>query len=362
MSFNSIMTKKWRPAVAGLALVLATASASYATVDRTNIEVADRAVQIARQARDRVEMSSRGVKASSDALFKGFAERTAELQKLLDTRINLEKAGLLEKGDPMGDARRGHINGKILLEVGKLKDICDSRIDELLRSLDNFDQAVADSLVDSQATRSINSNYETALGQYVIQEKSRFELAAQSASEALEQYRDNTDPEQRKRLLKQYQRAKKRLMQIEQRRRIYEARIKVAAMNQKVSGIIREKIRTDGSEISSKFRGVMTDLYNCFAKIIPVAESGGTGSPEVLANLGFGNIENFSDTLDVVGDATGKLNTVLECMFDDVLNGLGEIQVMDDSAMGGKTLSVEEEMEFLRKQRETWQKHGPAEG
>jgi len=345
----------WRNIILGLVMVIAAASISYASVPSVEIGAADRAVEIARQARDRVEISSKGVKASSDVLFKEFAERTAELQKLLDTRVNLENAGLLAKDDPMGDARRAHINGKILVEVGALKKVCDKNLDGLLRSLENFDKAVADSLVDSQATRSINSNYEVALDQYINQEKTRFEDAVEAAQEALDNYRDNTDASQHKRLLKQYERAKKRMLQIEQRRKIYNARIKVAAMNQEISGLIREKIRTDGNDVSSRFRAVMTDLYNCFAKIIPVAESGGTGSPEVLANLGFNNIEGFRNTLDIVDDATAKLSKVLDEMVNDVLTGLGEIKVIDEQGFSSEVMSVEEEMEFLRLQRQNWE-------
>jgi tetratricopeptide (TPR) repeat protein len=336
------ITKRWQAIGAGLALVLVTATAGYGSVPSVDIGDADRAVEIARQARDRVEISSKGVKASSDVLFKEFAERTAELQKLLDTRMNLENAGLLTKGYPMGDARRANINGKILVEVGKLKEVCDKSLDGLLRS------------VDSQATRSINSNYEIALDQYISQEKKRFERAAEAAQEALDSYRDNRDTNEQKRLLKQYERAKKRLRQIEQRRRIYEARIKVATMNQEVSGLIREKIRADGNDVSSRFRTVMTDLYNTFAKIIPVAESGGTGSPEVLANLGFNNIEGFKNTLDIVDGATAKLSKVLDEMVNDVMSGLGEIKVIDGQSFSAEVLSVEEEMEFLRKQRQSW--------
>ena len=66
----------------------------------------DRAVEIAKQARDRVERNGKRLKASAHTLFKEFAERTVELQKLIDTRQRLDKAGFLAKGDPEGDARR----------------------------------------------------------------------------------------------------------------------------------------------------------------------------------------------------------------------------------------------------------------
>jgi hypothetical protein len=131
----------------------------------TGTEDADRAVEIAKRSRDRVERNSNNLKASSQAVFTEFAERTATLQKLMDTRNALEAAGFLTKGDPEGDARRAHINGRILTEVGELKKVCDKNLDSLLFSLESFDAAVADSLVDTQATRSINSNYELTLDQ-----------------------------------------------------------------------------------------------------------------------------------------------------------------------------------------------------
>ncbi len=135
---------------------------------------ADRAVEIARNSRDRVERNGKTLKATSQAVFKEFADRTVALQKLIDTRKELADAGFLTKGDPAGDARRAHINAKILTEVGELKKVCDQNLDNLLYALDTFDMAVADSLVDSQATRSINSNYGLALDQYLKHEKARF--------------------------------------------------------------------------------------------------------------------------------------------------------------------------------------------
>ena len=314
----------------------------------------DRAVEIAKQARDRVERNGKSLKASSHMLFKEFAERTVELQKLIDTRQRLDKAGFLAKNDPEGDARRAHINAKILVEVGELKKITDTRLTGLLNSLQNFDDAVTSSLVDCQTTRSINSNYELTLAQYLKQERTHYEQASEDAQAALNRYQDADDPKQKARFLKRYNRAKKRLMRVGQRRRLYQARIKVAKMNQKISGLIREKIRADGNDISSKFRQLMADLYNTYSKIIPIAEVGGTGTPEILANLGFNNVEQLRETLDIVDGAIGKLGGVLDDMVNDVLAGLGEIKVVKDSTIATDSFSIEEEMEFLNKQREEW--------
>ncbi len=315
----------------------------------------DRAVRIARKSRNLVERSGNDVKKSSQALFKEFAERTAALQELLDIRRQLEEAGLLDKDDPAGQARRAHINGKILTEVGKLKGSCDRNLGELLRALDRFDAAVAASLVSSQATRSINTNYELALNQYLKDERARFQEASEQAQKALEAYQEAESPKEKKRLLMRYNRIKRRLLQVEQRRRLYEARIKVAAMNQKFAELVREKIRAEGGDISSEFRDLLANLYNVFAKITPVAEVGGTGTPELMYNLGFPNVEELRKTLAVVSDATDKLGGVLDDMVNDVMAGLGEIKVVKTPGLSSESLSVEEEMEFLRQARVHWQ-------
>ncbi len=320
----------------------------------THEQTPDRAVQIAKKSRSRVEQSGNDVKISSQALFQEFADRTVALQELLDTRKQLESAGLLDKDEPEGAARRAHLNGKVLMEVGELKKACDQNLGDLLRALDRFDAAVATSLVDSQATRSINTNYELALSRYMKAEKSRFEEASGVAQKALEAYQEAENDKDKKRLLQKYNRIKRRLMQVEQRRRLYEARVKVAAMNQQFSGLVREKIRAEGSDISTQFRDLLANLYNVFAKITPVAEVGGTGTPELMANLGFPNVEELRNTLAVVSDATDKLGGVLDEMVNDVMAGLGEIRVVNTSGINGETLSVAEEMDFLRQARLNW--------
>jgi tetratricopeptide (TPR) repeat protein len=340
--------------IAGMTpLFIVTAHLTFAAT-YPSINSADRAVEIAKRSRDRVERHSEGLKSSSHAMFKEFAERTVSLQKLIDTRQQLEKAGFLKKKDPEGDARRAHINGKILTEVGALKKVCDDHLQDLLLALDTFDEAMAQSLVDSQATRSINSSYEIALEQYRQKEKIRFEQAAEDARKALDVYQDAADEQLKARNFDRYRRAKKRLLQIDQRRKLFETRIKTARMNQEISRLLRAKIRKEGAHMPSKFRGVMSDLYTIFAKVTPVVEMGGTGSPEIYANMGFPNLEELHDTLDIVDSSVDKLGEVLDDMVNDVLIGLGQIKVVEDKAAVGETLSVEEEMEFLRRQRQSW--------
>lgn len=339
-------------AIAAFLFTLMTVSVSAAP--NPAVESSDRAVEIAKQSRDRVERNGKNLKASSHKVFKEFAVRTVALQKLINTRRELEKAGFLKKGNPDGDARRAHINAKILSEVGELKKVCDKHLESLLFALDTFDEAVAESLVDSQATRSINSNYELALNQYLKQEKSRFLQAQQDAETTLKAYQKERDERQKKRLKSKYIRAKRRLLQINERRKLYAARIKAASANQKITGLVREKIRTEGNDITSRFRQVLANLYNTFAKIVPIAEVGGTGTPSILGSLGFSNLEAVRDTLVVVDDAVDKLGKVLDDMVNDVMAGLGEIKVVKGSGLVGESISIEEEMEFLRKQREAW--------
>ncbi len=314
----------------------------------------DRAVEIARQSRDRIEQNGKDLKASSNMLFTDFAKEINDLQKLVDTRKQLTDAGLLKKGDPAGDARRAHLNGRILTEVGELKQSCDTHLPGLLKALERFDQAVAESLVDSQATRSINSNYELAINEYLKVEKDRFTQAADDAEKVIAEFRKATDDREKKRLLKKYKRAKKRLKTIENRRKLYEARMKVVTVNQQLSTVIRQKIREDGHDIPARFRELMAGLYNTFAKITPVAEVGGTGEPAILANMGFSNVNQMQETLAIVDGALGKLDTVLDGMVDEVLGGLSEIQVMSDRKLTTGSFSASEEMEFLRKQRQNW--------
>jgi DNA polymerase III delta prime subunit len=317
---------------------------------------ADRAVEIAKRSRDRIENSGKVLKESSETLFFEFARRTGELQKLLDTRQQLENAGMLSKDDALGRARLAHINAGIIAEVGKLKQVCDTNLDDLLTALELFDRAIADAVVDTQSTRSINSNYELILNQFKNSEQHRFLEAAQTAEDLLEQIRETSDPVMKQRLESKYNRLKMRLNQIRQRRMIYESRLKVAAMNQRVSDKIREKIRQEGGVVPSKFRSVMAGLYTTFAKVVPVAETGGTGFAGALEDLGFETVAELSDTLDIVSASTGKLDQVLDRMVNDVISDLDGIQVMDDQSIRGGAISFEDEMEFISRERAAWTK------
>ena len=320
----------------------------------TGGESADRAVEIAKRSRDKVERSGKLLQTSSHDMFKAFAESTVEFQKLLDARQQLEEAGFLDKNDPDGQVRRAHINARILTEVGNLKGVCDKNLDKLLFALDSFDRAVADSVVDTQATRSINSNYELSLEKYLKQEREGFNQAAKNAEDALQAFENATDPAEKRQLQMKYGRIKKQLVQIDQRRKLYESRMKVAEMNQKITGMIRDKIRRDGTDIPEQFRTVMTSLYTMFSKIVPVAEAGVLEGPDALVSMGFANLSQMRDILGTVSQSTDKLNQVIDGMVNEMIGSLDGIQMLDDTAMTGGIMSAEDELAFIQQQREQW--------
>ena len=320
----------------------------------TYVNAADRAVEIAKNSRDRIETSGSVLKQSSQKMFSEFAVRTGELQKFLDTRDRLEKAGMLSKDDPLGKSRRANINARIILEVGKLKDVCDQNIDPLLLSLESFDRAIAESIVDTQATRSISDNHELSIKNYKRAELERFNQAAETAVELLDQIRSTQDPVIKKRLQDKYNRVRERIGQIKQRRVLYESRLKIAAMNQMLSDKIREKIREHGDEIPKKFINVISNLNNAFYKIVPIAETGGTGFADSLAGFGFSNLKKLSETLDIVAASTEKLDGVLNDMVNDVLEGLDGIKSVDDDHVTTGAISYEKEMEFIGKEKAAW--------
>lgn len=332
-----------------LAVLVLTAAQA---VDAGFASAADRAVEIARRSRDRIESSGTLLKESSRKMFSEFAVRTGSLQKLLDTRARLEKAGMLDKKDPLGRARKANIDARIILEVGALKDVCDKNLDPLLSSLESFDRSVAESIVDTQATRSISDNHELSLKTYKSSESERFARAAAAAEDLLDRIQNTDDTNLKERLLAKYHRVKNRIRAINQRRVLYETRLKIAAMNQVLSDRTRANIRKHGAAIPQKIVDVMSDLNNIFLKLVPVAEAGGTGFADTMSSIGFTELKQLSETLDIVSDSTKKLNRVIDGMVKEVLKGFDGIQQVDDETVSnGGACSHEKEMEFIRKER-----------
>lgn len=310
----------------------------------------DRAMEIAKKAKNNVEFSGNELKSTSDKVFKAFAEKTAELQKLMDTRKNLEEAGLLDPNDDLGKARTRNLNAKILGKVAELKEIADSNLSSVLFALDRFDGTVAEAISDSQATRSINSNYELNVNNYLKKEKEIFAEALESA----EKYLKECDNGRNKIACERYSRSKQRLERINQRKKLYKARMLVVANNQKFAELVRDQIKKKGPMVSSRLRLLLAKLYITFSKISPIAPVVGKDSSTVFESAGFANMEKFLDTVVVVDDSLDKLNIELDAMVDGVLEGFGNIAKVEGKFVTQDQFSTEEELSYLNKMKQEW--------
>jgi len=311
----------------------------------------DRAVQIAKKARDDVEYSGKNLKYASDKVFKAFAEKTSELQKLMDTQKHLEQAGLLDSNDKLGIARKRNINAKIMECIGELKQICDENLDELLSALDRFDRTIVNSISDSQATRSINTNYELSLDKYLKKAKNRFEIAMKNARNYLRQ----CDNGKNKRACENYKRAKIRIQRINERRKLYETRMMVVTNNQKLSNAIRKQIKNKGFVISSKLRGLISKLYITFSKVSPMTVSMGNNPEASFGSIKIGSLDEFSHTLEIVDNSLSKLNNYMNKMVNDVVGGLSNISEVSGD-YSPQQFSTEEELQYLQNMRKQWAK------
>jgi len=307
----------------------------------------DPAVQIAKQAKNNVEHSGKHLQYTSDKVFKAFALKTNELQQLLDTRRNLEQTGLLDTSDPLGQARKRHINAKIVENIAELKTICDGNLDQLMQALDQFDQTVVQSIAQSQATRSINTNYELNLKQYMRKAKKRFDAAMKDATTYLQQ----CEQDKNNIACENYKRARFRIERILERKKLYETRMAVVSNNQVLSDSIRKQIKDKGFVISSRLRQLIAKLYVTFSKVTPVTIGYGEHN---FSNMQFGQLDNFSQALEIVDNSVTKLNKVLDSMVNDVVGGLGKITEIDGKFVHGANLSTENELLRLQKYRSEW--------
>lgn len=335
-----------------IALVCIVLTAFLCVIDGNTYSFAavDRAMEIAKKAKNNVEFSGNELKSVSDKVFKAFAEKTAELQKLMDTRKNLEEAGLLDSDDELGKARTRNLNAKILGKVAELKEIADSHLSSLLFALERFDQTVAEAISDSQATRSINSNYELNANNYLKKEKEIFAEAFENA----EQYLKECDNGRNQAACERYHRSKQRLERIKQRKKLYEARMLVVSNNQKFAELVRDQIKKKGPMVSSKLRKLLSNLYITFSKISPITPVVGKDSSAVFESAGFANMEKFLDTLGVVDDSLDKLNTELDTMVDGILEGFGNIAKVEGKFVTKEQFSTEEELSYLNKMKQEW--------
>ena len=319
------------------------------------VNTADRAVEISQNAKNQVERSGMRLKKAADVLFKEFAQRTAELQKLINTRKELKAAGLLDKDDPQGRLRLSHLNAKILSQVAELKKAADHNLMPMLDSLEAFDSVAAKSLADTQATRTINNNYELLLANYLDGEKVRFDHAAREAEEALECTQNAETDQEKKRCQQHYLRSKTRIEKVMTRKKVFESRLRIAEINQKVASKIQERIKEEGGSISSKFREVLTKLYLAFGQIVPVAVMGGTDPGSAWGNAEFKSLTEMSSVLDTVDDSLAKLSMVIGEMVGDVTKDLDNVQVVAGNEVSGGSISFEDEMDYLRTAKESFE-------
>ena len=314
------------------------------------LQSSDKAIRIIKQSHDRMERSSQNLMASTKPLFQEFAERSVELSKLIDARKQLDEAGLLVKGDPDGDARRIHIDARILTETGELKKFCDSHLAGILNSIANYDRAVVNSVVDSQATRSLIGNRELAMEQYIAKRSRAYAEAIQEASATLEALQNETDPQKKKRLQKKYNNSKKRLNRHEKKKRLYESRLKMTENTEKLSKLMRDNIRNSGSEISSTLRDQLLELYQAFENAVAIVEIG----PEMMSSGSYNlaSMGELQQMARITGPSITKLSNMLGQMTDDMISQLST--GFENAAIkSGESFSIEEEMNFLRTARES---------
>ena len=319
---------------------------SQAAVEQSS----DKAIRIIKKSHDRMERSSQNLMASTKPLFQEFAERSVELSKLIDARKELDEAGLLVKGDPDGDARRIHIDARILTETGELKKFCDSHLAGILTSLANYDRAVVNSVADSQATRSMIGNRELAMEQYIAKRSAAYAEAIQDASATLEALQNETDPAKKKRLQRKYNSSKKRLNRHEQKKQLYESRLKMAENTEKLSKLMRDNIRDSGTEISETLRGQLLELYQAFENAVAIVEVG----PEMMSSGSYdlASMNELKQMANITGPSITKLSNMLGQMTDDMINQL--TNGFENAAIkSGEEFSIEEEMNFLRTARES---------
>lgn len=331
-------------------LAMSMTGACFATSLAAVEQSSDKAIRIIKQSHDRMERSSQNLMASTKPLFQEFAERSVELSKLIDARKQLEEAGLLVNGDPDGDARRVHIDAKILTETGELKKFCDSHLGGILNALANYDRAVINSVSDSQATRSLIGNRELAMEQYITKRSEAYAEAIQEASATLEALQNEIDPQKKKRLQKRYNNAKKRLNRHEKKKKLYESRLKMTENTAKLSKLMRDNIRDSGTEISATLRDQLLELYQAFENAVAIVEIG----PEMMSSGSYdlASMNELQQMANVTGPSITKLSNMLGQMTDDMINQL--TTGFENAAIkSGESFSIEEEMNFLRTARES---------
>ncbi len=309
----------------------------------------DRAVEISKRARESVNRSGKQLVSSSKAFFQAFAANTSKLQEIIDTKKALKNSGMLDSNE----AIEPNLNARFMVAVGELKEACDKHILELKRSLEIFEESIAKAIVNTQDVKSINSNYELALKEFKKHEQKKYDKAEKKAMGVLEACNQGD-----KHACNRYRSMKGKLMSISQQVRLYQTKVKIAQMNQRLGAAMRNKIKNDGPEIAYKMRNVLTHLYASFHKIADIMEVGGPDLKRAITHGIWGGLstDELNENLDLAIESIEKLNSTIDTMVDSILADLDGVQSPTEgisSGLSGAQVNAEEELESLSRLRQS---------
>jgi len=302
----------------------------FSNLSLMGYETPDRAIRIIQQNKQKVEQSGKILKKTTDEFGKEFAEKIGEIQFLINLKRDLERQGELDQ------PRRQVIDGQILVKLGELKKITDKHLPSLLSTLDYFDRTVAEAVIDTQAARSINTDYKFNYKQYLEMEKRRFDETYRKAEEVLRMCNEGNEN-----ACERYRRIRMRLERMAQRKALFDMRIRVATLNQIISEKIRNTIKNEGGAIGSKFRNTLKKLYLVYLKATPLVYWW-------RSNEGFSvqTLEKLSSNLQILDDSIEKLLVVIDRIVDNLLRDLSNVKELPQLS-DTKILSTEEELKRL---------------
>ncbi len=305
----------------------------------------DRAVEISKRARQSVNESGERLVSSTRAFFQAFAEHTTDLQEILDTKRALRDSGMLENRPDI----EANINARFMNKVGALKKGCDEHVQELTRSLESFEETIAQAIARTQDVKAINSNYELALKEFKKREQKRYGETEKKAMEALESC-DAGD----KLACNRYRNITQRLRGIQHQATVYKTKLKTAQLNQMLGKKMRDKIKVAGPEIAFKMREALTKLYGVYHMLADIMELGGPDMKRSLNDV-FGGLSTdvLMNRLDVTTAAIDKLTLAVDEMVGSIL---GDFDKMKPTAAGVSSLAdsqinIEDEMKLLFEMR-----------
>ena len=241
---------------------------------------------------------------------------------------------------------------EILVKIGELKEMNDRQLSSLLNALDRFDRTVAEAVVDTQATRSINKNYELSYQQYLKRENRNFNEAIRNAGALIADCENGN-----RSACNRYKLVKTRIKRMEERKKLYALRVDAAKFNQKMSENIRNLIKEKGREIPWKLRNTLSKLYIAYSKVVPIASTVYQGKEP----FSIPQLEKLSYNFEVMEDAAEKLASVVDGLVSDVIKGWEEKyrefgpEGKVASLTGRESINTQEELEWLENMKNQWE-------